>query len=298
VLQGYLGVAPAGVEAFTAFSQTGGDGAGVTFLDIERGWDLTHEDLVGANVAQLNTSVPGNEAHSTACLGIVLAQDNDKGVIGLAPNVRGAIASSQQPALADAFVLAAGFLGAGDVLLIEEQTSVGGPVETDPHLARLIRVLTLLGVIVIEPAGNGAQNLDTVLRADGTSLDRTTPIFFDTGAVMVGARHALLDRTRMPFSSFGNRVDCHAWGEGIVTAASVPGPLGPYRSDFGGTSGASAIIAGCAVSVQGMARARGAQRLPQAMRSLLAGAFNTPSDNPAADLIGVMPNLIQVIANL
>jgi hypothetical protein len=161
----------------TAFGEPGGDGAAVTFLDVERGWDLTHEDLAGANVIALNQSVPGNDAHSTACLGIVLAQDNDKGVIGIAPKVRGAIASSLRPTLGDAFVLAAGFLVAGDVLLIEEQTTAGGPVETDPHIAMLIRALTLLGIIVVEPAGNGAQNLDNLLRADGTGFDRTTPIF-------------------------------------------------------------------------------------------------------------------------
>lgn len=260
-LQGYLGIALARIEEFSALAEPGGDGAGVPFLDIERGWNLTHEDLVGAGIVELNQSVPGNESHSTACLGVVLAQPNNRGVIGIAPHVRGAIASSLRQTLGDAFVLAAGSLAAGDVLLIEEQSEVGGPVEVDHHLAMLIHTLTLLGIIVVEPAGNGGQNLDLVIRPDGTSLDRTTPIFFDSGAIMVGARHALLDRSRMPFSSFGNRVDCHAWGEGIVTTSPAVGPLGPYLglnpvagdTGFGFTSGASAIIAGCAVSLQGIA---------------------------------------------
>jgi hypothetical protein len=297
--QGYLGIAPAGIEAFSALAEPGGDGAGVTFLDIERGWNLTHEDLVGAGISELNQSVPGNDFHSTACLGVVLAQDNDIGVIGVAPNVRGGIASSLQPTLGDAFVLAVGFLVAGDVLLIEEQSNDGRPVEVDPHLAMLIRTLTLLGIIVVEPAGNGGQNLDLVIRADGTSLDRTSPQFFDSGAIVVGARHALLDRSRMPFSSFGNRVDCHAWGEGIVTTSSMVGPLGPYLglnplagdTGFGGTSGARAIVAGCAVSLQGIARARGRPLNPDPMRVILSGPFNTPSNDPAVDRIGVMPDL-------
>jgi hypothetical protein len=159
------------------------------------------------------------------------------------------------------------------------------------------------GIVVIEPAGNGfggvGHDLDLQLRSDGTSLDRTTPMFFDSGAILVGARHALISRSRMPFSCFGNRVDCHCWGEGIVTTSSVSGPFGPYMglnpaggdAGFGGTSGASAIIAGAAIVLQGIARDQGTPLNPSAMRALLSGTFNTTSDNPAVDRIGVMPNL-------
>jgi hypothetical protein len=254
--------------------------------------------------------VPGNEFHSTACLGIVLAQDNTRGIIGLAPKAKGAIVSSLKPSLSDAFVLSVGFLQAGDVLLIEEQTSEGKPVEMDPHLALLIHTLTLLGIVVIEPAGNGfggvGHDLDLQLRSDGTSLDRTTPMFFDSGAILVGARHALISRSRMPFSCFGNRVDCHCWGEGIVTTSSVSGPFGPYMglnpaggdAGFGGTSGASAIIAGAAIVLQGIARDQETPLNPSAMRALLSGPFNTTSDNPAVDRIGVMPNLKEAINHI
>jgi serine protease len=64
------------------------------------------------------------------------------------------------------------------------------------------------------------------------------------------------------------------------------------RTGFGGTSGASAIVAGAAVVTQGIARARGQNLTPAQMRTLLSdAAFNTLSANPAADRIGVMPNL-------
>jgi microbial collagenase len=296
LLQGYLLPAPAGIGATFAWSLPGADGANVRFVDIERGWQLDHEDLAGAGVVALNQSVPGNEFHSTACLGIVLAQDNTRGVIGVAPKVKGAIASSLRPALPDAFLQAVGFLQAGDVLLIEEQTADLRPVEMDPHTALLIRTLMLLGIVVIEPAGNGGHDLNLALRADGTSLDRTTPIFFDSGAIVVGARQAL-SRSRWPSSCFGNRVDCHAWGELIVTTSSIVGPFGPYMGlnpaagdvGFGGTSGASAIIAGAAIVLQGVARARGTPLTPTRMRELLSGPFNTSSTDP----IGVMPDLEQ-----
>lgn len=301
VLQVHLLPAPFGLDAFVAWGLPGADGANVRFVDIEYGWDLSHEDLVGAGVTQLNASVPGHELHSTACLGIVLAQDNDRGVIGLAPKVTAAIASALRPTLPDAFVLAVGFLQPGDVLLIEVQAGVGIPVEIDPHVAMLIRALTLLGIVVIEPAGNGTTDLDSLLRSDGTSLQRGSFNFFDTGAIMVGARE-LATRNRISFSSFGSRVDCHAFGEGIVTTSSTPGQ--PYMgllpgTGFGGTSGASAILAGAAVMMQGMARARGTTLTPPRMQTLLSDpAFNTTSTNPAVDKIGAMPNVKEAAARI
>jgi hypothetical protein len=39
------------------------------------------------------------------------------------------VVSALQPSLPDAFVLAVGFLQAGDVLLVEVQNNFGGPVE-------------------------------------------------------------------------------------------------------------------------------------------------------------------------
>ncbi|HON35369.1 MAG TPA: hypothetical protein PLY52_03545 [Methanothrix sp.] len=315
ILQGYLFPAPIGIDAFAAWNLPGSDGANVKFGDIELGWNLAHEDLAGAGVVALNQSLPGgpippkcdNVCHSTACLGIVLAQDNDKGVIGIAPKVKAAIASAHPSTIDAMWLFASQFLGEGDILLMELETferdaagnpgpNSGKPLEIDPHIALFIRFLTLLGIVVIEPAGNGGHNLDGHLRPDGTSLNRFLPTFFDSGAIMVGARHAAT-RARTPFSCFGNRVDCHAWGEQIVTTSSIPSPFGPYMGlnplggdlGFGGTSGASAIIAGAAVVLQGIARARGTPLSPSRMRDLLSDTFNTFTDNP--DGIGVMPNL-------
>jgi hypothetical protein len=281
----------------------------VKFVDIEYGWKLDHEDLVGGGVVPLNLSVAGNEFefHSTACLGIVLAQDNQLGVIGIAPKVKGAIVSALSASLSDALTIAFGFLGGGDILLLEQQSN-GGPVEFDPHIARAIRVATLLGIVVIEPAGNGGHDLDLLIRPDGTTLDRGSPLFFDSGAIMVGARHALTrDRAVFPgvwASSFGSRVDCHAWGESIVTTCSNPGekymgvnPLGTHG--FGGTSGASAIVAGAAASLQGIAKAQNKLLTPNKIRLLFSDpAFNTLSNNPAVDRIGVMPNLKEAASRL
>lgn len=45
--QGYLNAAPQGINARYAWGFTGGDGAGSNIVDVEQGWKLDHEDLVG-----------------------------------------------------------------------------------------------------------------------------------------------------------------------------------------------------------------------------------------------------------
>ncbi len=60
---------------------------------------------------------------------------------------------------------------------------------------------------------------------------------------------------------------CHAWGDGVVTAAAAG-----YTKGFGGTSAASAIVAGVAVPIlQGMHKAaHGVPLGATALRALLA----------------------------
>jgi hypothetical protein len=300
IAQTHLLPAPFGLDAYSAWNLAGADGTNVRIVDIEYGWNLTHEDLVGAGITPLNASVPGNELHSTQVLGIVVGQDNDRGIVGLAPNATAAVVSALQPSLPDAFVLAVGFLQAGDVLLIEVQNNFGGPVEIDPHVTMLIHALTLLGIIVVEPAGNGHLDLDLITRLDGTRLDRNAFNFVDSGAIVVGARQAL-SHSPVPLTSRGSRVDCHALGEAIVTTSVAPaGYTGLIPgTGFGNTSGASALIAGVAVMVQGIARARGQTLTPDRMRALLSdNAFNTPSTSPVVDRIGVMPDLDQIPAHI
>jgi hypothetical protein len=47
VNQGYLNAAPQGINARYAWGFSGGDGASVNIIDVEQGWNLNHEDLVG-----------------------------------------------------------------------------------------------------------------------------------------------------------------------------------------------------------------------------------------------------------
>ena len=70
-----------------------------------------------------------------------------------------------------------------------------------------------------------------------------------------------------------------------------------YDSSFGGTSGASAIIAGAALAIQGIGHSSGLFMMsPGQMRSLFRNPdLGTPSANPAVDRIGPMPNLEAIL---
>ena len=92
-------------------------------------------------------------------------------------------------------------------------------------------------------------------------------------------------------SCFGARVDCFAQGAEIVTLGS------PVTRQFGGTSGASSIVAAAACSVSAMHTAVfGVPIAPLDLRTLLSDpAVNQKSDNPGTDRIGVMPDLGAII---
>jgi hypothetical protein len=106
-------------------------------------------------------------------------------------------------------------------------------------------------------------------------------------------------------SNFGSRIDCYAWGENVTTtwsdAAGVKtGPMA-YTGVFSGTSAAAAIVAGAALSVQGMAQSVLGFRLsPGQLRAILSDPnpmINTRPANWPVDRIGVMPNLKGIAQN-
>ena len=87
----------------------------------------------------------------------------------------------------------------------------------------------------------------------------------DSGAIIVGAGApgtAFNARSKLDFSSYGSRVDLQGWGSGVVTTGygdrfSDPDPADvtrDYTNRFGGTSGASSMVAGAAINLQGVAK--------------------------------------------
>jgi serine protease len=256
--------------------------------------------------------------HGTAVLGQVLMVDNIKGGVGIAPAAKGRVISQwRTPSsynIADAIADAASKMLPGDVLLLEAQENdpdgVFGdetlwPVEIADATYDAISLATAADRVVVEAAANGGQDLDTYKNASGQKIfDRSSADFRDSGAIMVGAGSSAHPHKRLRFSNYGNRIDCYAWGENIeTTTTNLVGTIKTmYTSDFEGTSGASPIVAGAALILQGIRQAaldRGAPGKRFSSRELrdLLTANGTLSKTPATDKIGVMPDLRAIITN-
>jgi serine protease len=310
--QGYLCAAPDGIGATDVWDLPGGRGQGVRFIDIERGWTLGHEDLQSRGAQLICGAIrPGSRGHGTSVLGIVGMIDNGVGGIGAAPDlgsiqvmsyyagVAGNGAEVHWP-IADVISLATWYLGFGDVLLLEAQFNVGAwagmPVETTPAEFAMIRLATALGIMVVEAAGNGNHDLDTYLENGQPVLSRNQR---DSGAILVGAGTSSIPHGRIPTSNYGSRVDCYAWGEAVATCDSDVQGQSLYRSDFGGTSSAAAVIAGAAIVAQGLAAQKKTRLWPRDLRRLLSETGSgTLSKNHPGDKIGVMPDLSQMLRHL
>lgn len=331
--QGYLGPAPAGIDAHYAWTLPGGRGKGVNVIDCEGAWRFTHEDLgqnQGGAIGQ-QTSDLGWRNHGTAVVGVIGGDQNALGVTGIAADahVRGSSIFDGN-GLPGALRAAADRLRPGDIILIEVQyghSSKGyTAVEWWPDDFAAIRYAVNRGIIVVEAAGNGNNNLDDPVYntpANGFPGSWRNPFNAanpSSGAVMVGAgnppsgihgriRHpqhneVYYDRARCFFSNYGSRVDCQGWGWEVSTTGygDLQGGAAEdtwYTDQFSGTSSASPTVVGALVCVQGVLKASGRIPLTSARaRELLRRSGSPQADapnRPRTQRIGNRPNLRQLI---
>ncbi|SCM12967.1 putative mucin/carbohydrate-binding domain-containing protein [Bacillus wiedmannii] len=312
--QGYLEAAPKGINASHAWSIKGGDGKDTTFVDMEYGWLLNHEDLVNKNIKLMSgQNISQHRAHGTSVLGIVSSEDNQIGNIGIAPKANVKVISQIRDNgiynTADAILSAVHNLQAGDILLLEAQAAYDGygdkylPVEVHPDIFDAIRVGADKGIIIIEAGANGSNDLDNFKDRNGKKiLNRNSPDFKDSGAIMVGAGSSTVPHKRLWFSNYGSRLDVYGWGENVDTTSANPSQntTNLYTSTFSGTSSASPIIAGAATSIQGIAKEhRGSPYTPAELRNILSNPnTGTKSQDPWNDRIGVLPDLKSILDNL
>lgn len=316
-LQYYLDAAPLGIDARWAWTQPNGEGAGIGFVDLEQGWFPNHEDLAGKSPTILfgdNRDGVGDYKgnHGTAVLGEVIADDNAKGVVGIAPSLASVSMVSHYDAatdtaqhVADAIVAALPNMNVGDVLLLEVQRKARGglPVEVDHADFDAIRLAVAHGIVVVEAAGNGGDDLDAYTDDSGDSiLARGSTGFRESGAILVGAANSAMPHDRASFSNYGSRVDCYGWGDSVVSCGcgdldAGTGDDSTYTDSFNGTSSASPIVAGAAIIIQGMYQANAGSRLsPLQMRALLSDpATGTAQGTGVTGNIGVMPDLRAII---
>ncbi len=198
------------------------------------------------------------------------------------------------------------------------------PIEASKFVFDIIQLGVSMGKVIVEGVGNGGVNLNdnnTAKPKDGEFSDFNNN---DSGAIMVGASLGA-DKKKAAWSNCGDRVDVFAWGAGVVTAGygdkfCVEGAGGKpctdpdnptkYTGQFGGTSAATAQIAGVAALVQSYFR----KLIDDAgyvgktffldskqMRTILKNSGQsavygqTPNDpNPSCN-IGVQPDAVQAL---
>jgi uncharacterized protein YegP (UPF0339 family) len=202
----------------------------------------------------------------------------------------------------------------GEVLLLEAQvylngTTLLGPIEAYDAEYEAIRLATALGIIVVEAGGNGTNNgqapaldMDTYTTLGGEQIfNPDSDDFRDSGAIIVTAATSAAPHTRRNYGPYGARIDCYAWSQNIDTCSSDDlGSTTDYTTGFSGTSGASPIITGAALAVQGLAESYFGFRFGSyQMRSILRDPANgTAPDVNETTAIGVMPDLRLIIDNV
>jgi subtilisin family serine protease len=331
--QGYLDRAPGGIDARFAWTVPGGEGAGVNVIDIEGAWRFTHEDLralQGGVIGGVQTTSLAWRNHGTAVIGEISGDRNAIGILGIAPSafVRGVSifdAQGRQNS-ANAIRQAADALSPGGVILIElhrpgprarnDGTQFGFiAIEWWEQDFAAISYATSRGVIVVEAAGNGSQNLDDPIYNTplaGFPSGWRNPFNRanrDSRAVVVGAgapppgthgRDHGPDRSRLDFSNWGSMVDAQGWGREVTTTGygDLQGGTNEdlwYTDRFSGTSSASPIVVGAVACLQGVARARSRPLLtPLSARQLLRTTGSPQQDasgRPATQRIGNRPDL-------
>lgn len=316
----YLDAAPTGIDARYAWTLAGGRGAGVNVIDIEWGWRFTHEDLTqnqGGVVSGTNSS---SDDHGTAVLGVISGDGNSFGITGISPDAQISAVSLVSNSTAQAIRIAADRLRPGDLMLLEvhrpgPQASAGSGqfgyigIEWWPDDFDAIRYAVSKGVIVVEAAGNGGQNLDAAVyntpQAGFPSgwTNPFNPANRSSGAVVVGAgmpptgthgRNAhptwgdrYADRGRCFFSNYGARIDAQGWGWEVTSTGYGDLQGGANRNEwytdqFSGTSSASPVVVGTLACIQGVLRANGRIPLsPARARELLRATGSAQQDGPA-----------------
>ena len=330
--QGYLKSAPDGIDAYYAHGFTGGRGDNVRVIDIENGWNLQHEDLqfedsIGGLLSGTMSDEAGNVNHGTAVVGILNAVEDFTGVTGIVPHSVVDVVSWSNQAAADAINTAAAALQAGDIMLLEghlkgpmpgpcssaDQDGCA-PMEWIGSNRVAISNATQRGIIVVEAAGNGGDNLDDPAfhgffdkTSDLYQAKKGTPIFQETGAIFVGAGgptgHARCATGNADCnwhgSNFGSRLNLQGWGRGVVSTGYGGINLGTnreYTRTFSGTSSASPIVAGALAALQGIYRTQTGHVAPQNyLRDLL---ISTGTAQGGTDHIGPLPNLHAAVDQL
>lgn len=259
-VQNYIGVNP-GVNMQYAWDMNL-RGQGIRIRNVEYGFNKNHEEF------HQNPNVkiaPGHTVHSaittdysehgTGTFGVVVADNGNYGVTGLAHGVAEMLLFPEYTVefgynrtLAVTYALAAS--QQGDVVIYEMQAGGASdededyvPAEFDATIWDVTKAASDLGIIVVAAAGNGNQNLDATIYANYMNRG-------NSGAIIVGAGTPDMQHNRTWFSTYGSRVNVHGWGYDVLSSgygdyAKIGGDFNQQYTMFSGTSSATPIVASC-----------------------------------------------------
>ncbi|MCD4655870.1 S8 family serine peptidase [bacterium] len=311
---------PAGPHLKRAWEYDMGTGIGVTVVDIESHCNRDHEELIiklgdeDAVIGGIPGGLPEAFHHGTAVAGMLIATKDNKGITGICHKAQMKLYfTSDVQNLPDAINTTQAAINIGDVILIELQTAgpnwPGGsshfglvPVEWDNLTQIAIANAVALGRIIIQPAGNGSQDLDDPIYADVFGSEAT-----DTGSIIIGAGKPA-DRSAVSYTNYGSRVNLQGWAERMNPCCQVwttgygCAPASPqcqdqlYTDRFSGTSSAAAMVTGAAVCLQSAGKYRQNSVLtPEQLRSIL---ISTGYPQTGTKHIGPLPDIAAAIESI
>jgi len=238
-LQAGQQVIPYGVEMVRApefWDKYNKKGEGIKVCIIDTGTLATHEDLKDGEHTGTNDPdlvIPWDEdgnTHGTHCAGVVAAQDNSQGVIGVAPSssihtIR-IFDNAGQVFVSDIVEAMSACAEAGANII---SMSLGGPEHIESEAAEIIR-LTDLGILVVAAAGNEG--------------DDANPVEYPAGYDSVMGIGAVDAKTEIAsFSTYNSEIDVAAPGVDILSTTS---DSDSSYSEYSGTSMATPHVAAIA----------------------------------------------------
>lgn len=285
-------------------------GSGIRIRDIEYGFNKNHEELVDRNAfiapgMTISTSAtPSYTEHGTSVFGIMYADKGAYGISGMAYDAAEMVLFPewQQTGYSrvNAVTQAIANSIAGDVVVYEMQAyGQGGsyvPAEFDNAVWDLTKAATDAGIIIVQAAANGNQDLDSAFYASYMARG-------NSGAIIVGGGASDISHNRISYSTFGSRVDVQGWASNVRACGKgdlimIGSDFNQGYTNFSGTSSATPIVASCVVVLQSYYHGlTGLYMTGPQMRQLLRQT-GIPQGNTVVGNIGPLPDMQAAILQI